>query len=66
MNVNNPDMIEFYHDHGWMPDKFYYQLNGKSAQENFNDWHNKMMAKLLADDSDDDFEIHITSEVKKK
>lgn len=34
-------MIEYYHDNGYMPDRYYYQLNGKSAQENYNDWKNK-------------------------
>ena len=31
----DPQMVEFYHDMGWMPDRYYYQLNGKSAEENY-------------------------------
>lgn len=30
-------MIEYYHDNGYLPDRYYYQLNGKSAQENYTD-----------------------------
>ena len=28
-------MIEYYRSRGWMPDRYYYQLNGKSAQDNY-------------------------------
>ena len=28
-------MIEYYHTRGSMPDRVYYQLNGRSAQENY-------------------------------
>lgn len=28
-------LIEYLHNEGLMPDLFYYQQNGKSAQENF-------------------------------
>ena len=34
-------MLEYYHDNGFMPDRYYNQLNGKSAQENYNEWKNK-------------------------
>jgi len=30
-------MIEYYHDIGLMPDWWYYQVNGKSATENYLD-----------------------------
>ena len=30
-------MIEYYHDTGLMPDWWYYQVNGKSATENYLD-----------------------------
>jgi len=42
----SPDLksVELYHDMGWMPDRYYYQLNGKSAQENYMDWRNKQQA----------------------
>ena len=29
--------IEYYHNSGLMPDWFYYQVNGKTAQENYID-----------------------------
>lgn len=38
----DPKMVELYHDMGWMPDSAYYQLNGKSAQENYADQKRKM------------------------
>ena len=41
---------------GTLPDKFWYQLNGKSAQENY----------MEQNDDDGDDEIFITSEVKIK
>ncbi len=31
------EMIEYYHDRGLMPDWWYYQVNGKSATENYLD-----------------------------
>lgn len=31
------EMIEYYHDNGLMPDWWYYQVNGKSAEENYLD-----------------------------
>lgn len=34
-------MIEYYHDNGLMPDWWYYQVNGKSAEENYIDIVNK-------------------------
>ena len=34
-------MLEYYHDNGQMPDRYYNQLNGKSAQENYDEWRNK-------------------------
>ena len=34
-------MIEYYHDIGLMPDWWYYQVNGKSATENYLDMINK-------------------------
>ena len=30
-------MLEYYHDSGLMPDRYYYQQNGKSAQDNYRD-----------------------------
>ncbi len=66
----SPDLksVELYHDMGWMPDRYYYQLNGKSAQENYMDWRNKQQAIWQEDssDGDDDFQVKVQSEVKVK
>lgn len=40
--------IESLHDRGLMPDWWYYQVNGKSAEENFNAQHKKMMEEYMA------------------
>lgn len=40
------EMIEFYHNNGKMPDRYYNQLNGKSAQENYNAFKQKQRAWL--------------------
>jgi hypothetical protein len=40
--------IERLHDRGLMPDWWYYQVNGKSAEENFNAQHKKMMEEYMA------------------
>ena len=61
----NPQVVEFYHNQGKMPDWAYYQLNGKSAQENFNDWHDKRIQEII-DSEDDSVDVNITSEVKVK
>lgn len=39
-------MIEYYHDNGLMPDWWYYQVNGKSATENYFDIVEKRNQKL--------------------
>ena len=31
------EMLNYYHDRGDIPDKYFYQLNGKSAQDNYMD-----------------------------
>ena len=48
-----------------LPDKFWYQLNGKSAEENYMEQKAKMYERL-AEQDDSDEEILITSEVKIK
>lgn len=67
-NKNNnvdPQMVEFFHDQGWMPDNAYYQLNGKSAQENYADQKRKMQQGFFEEENDAS-NVHITSEVKIK
>ena len=45
-----------------LPDRYWYQLNGKSAQENYQEQKENMIADL----DEEDEEIYITSEVKIK
>ena len=52
-------------ERGTLPDKFWFQLNGKSAQENYME-KKALMYERLADQNDGDDEIFITSEVKIK
>ena len=47
---------------GTLPDKFWYQLNGRSAQENYIYQKDRMFADLT-EEAD---ELHIISEVKLK
>lgn len=39
------EMIEYYHNSGKMPDWVYYQVNGKTAQENYIEIKNKNREK---------------------
>ncbi len=48
---------------GSLPDKYWYQLNGKSAVENFQEQRENIYAELMEEDDD---ELIITSEVKVK
>jgi hypothetical protein len=45
-----------------LPDRYWYQLNGKSAQENYQEQKEKMYAELTEEDD----ELYIVSEVKLK
>ena len=40
------ELIEYYHNNGEMPDWIYYQVNGKSATENYIDMVNKRDKEL--------------------
>lgn len=40
-------MIEYYHNTGQMPDWVYYQVNGKSLEENYIEQTNKFKAKCI-------------------
>lgn len=62
----DPQLVEFYHDMGWMPDRYYYQLNGKSAQENYADQKRKMQHRLMNLMNESSSDVHISSEVKIK
>ena len=48
---------------GSLPDKYWYQLNGKSAQENFQEQRENIYAELMEEEDD---QLIITSEVNVK
>ena len=58
------DFMKYARRRGLMPDWAWYQLNGKSAQENWIQQRGNIMAALTAED--DTPQITFTSEVKKK
>ena len=67
-NKPDPQMVEYYHDMEWMPDKAYYQLNGESVMENYMAQKQKSQADWRKDllGEGDYTNLHITSEVKIK
>ena len=58
------DFMKYARRRGLMPDWAWYQLNGKSAQENWIEQRENILAALTAED--DTPQITFTSEVKKK
>lgn len=59
-----PDVTTNYvRQRGWMPDWVWYQLNGKSAQENWVEQREAILADFTGDDTT---EVVIRSEVKSK
>ena len=68
------DQVELYHNLGLMPDWVYYQLNGKSANENYRDIVNKRntafkeeLLKVLhvpQTAETENYNLNITSEIK--
>lgn len=63
------EMIEYYHDNGLMPDWIYYQLNGKSATENYYDMVKKRQRKfreeILREQERKELEKEIEKELEK-
>lgn len=43
--MNRQEIIEFLHDSGKMPDEYYYQVNGKSFQENYTEIRRKQQKR---------------------
>ena len=68
------EQVELYHNLGLMPDWVYYQLNGKSANENYRDIVNKRnqafkneLLKTLHEPQTaetENYNLNITSEIK--
>ena len=63
----DPQLVEFLHNSGKMPDRYYYQLNGKSAEENYIEQKRKNQARIKEMLYGEDYsDLHITCEVKIK
>ena len=60
----NNNLLKFFRDRGNVPDLFYYQLNGKSATENYIEQKNKIYDFLESPDELDTISFTFTSEVK--
>lgn len=54
-------MIEFLHNEELMPDRYYFQLNGKSARENYIEQKTKIMENMAATDERADLVQQIIS-----
>jgi hypothetical protein len=50
-------------ERGTLPDRYWYQINGKSAQENYAEQKQRILAELNEEEEDS---VHITSEVEVK
>ena len=67
----NIDMINLYRSRGMIPDRYWYQLNGQSAQANWLEQRKEMYASIQEQDDGGQAEeiipqIIFTSEVKIK
>ncbi len=58
------ELLEFYRKQGKVPDLFYYQLNGKSAMENYIEQKNNFLEYLNDSEEDDELQFTIESKVK--
>lgn len=43
----NREYLEYLHRSGKIPDKYYYQLNGGNAQENYNEQKKALVSRLI-------------------
>ena len=50
-------------ERGTLPDRYWYQINGKSAQENYAEQKQRILAELT---EEEEASVHITSEVEVK
>ena len=57
---------QFARQRGWLPDRYWYQLNGRSPEENLWDQRAKMRRNLVDGDDIDTVDVKIRSEVKIK
>ena len=56
--------IEFLRNQGKVPDLFYYQMNGKSAMENYVEQRNNFYNSLQDSEEPETVQFVFTSEVK--
>lgn len=60
----NKDLLEFNRAQGKVPDLFYYQMNGKSATENYIEQRNNLYESLQDSEEPETVYFVFTSEVK--
>ena len=62
--------IEWLHNNGYMPDWIYYQQNGKSIQENWEEQHRKKFERIRQSEEEQrrakEIEAVIEAEIEKK
>lgn len=64
-NLEQKEYANLAHRLGKLPDRYWYQLNGKSAKENFQNFRqNRMLPEEEDAEPEMPVNIHITSEVK--
>lgn len=51
-------MTKYAYEHGYLPDKFWYQLNGETAQSNYADFKRKQ----FADSEEEELRIVVVEE----
>ena len=60
----NKDLLEFNRAQGKVPDLFYYQMNGKSAIENYTEQRDNFFNSLHDSEEPETVQFIFTSEVK--
>lgn len=60
----NKDLLEFNRAQGKVPDLFYYQMNGKSAIENYREQRDNFFNSLQDSEESETVQFIFTSEVK--
>lgn len=60
----NKDLLEFNRAQGKVPDLFYYQMNGKSAIENYTEQRDNFYNSLQDSEEPETVHFIFTSEVK--
>lgn len=66
MNKDDFQKLSYFRDRGMVPDLFWYQLNGKSPQENFEEQRNNIYEQINYGDTNEPMNIKVTCESKVK